>query len=193
MIFGLTPPTQIRPISSLEYHIVSGVFGTTLPHPSRILITDAAGLDGRAFTIPTSLMAMISGVNPAVFIPTVLGSYLGSVINVAYLINVGRFYGTLATSDQRLLIHETSHVWQGKNSRFANSRFALTYVFNSVFNQCLHGSGAYFIRGRATVEIIQRRAASHDHRALVPARTAQNGSALPVHRQSCAEGRRLTW
>jgi hypothetical protein len=138
MVFGLKPPTQIRRISSLEYHIVSGVFGNTLPHQSRILVTDAAGLDGRAFTIPTSLTSMIPVVNLALFLPTVLGSYLGSVINIAYLINVGAFYSTLATSDQRLLIHETSHVWQGKNSRFA-----LTYVFNSVLSQCLHGSGAY--------------------------------------------------
>jgi hypothetical protein len=52
--------------------------------------------------------------------------------------NVGNLYDTLGTSQQRVLIHETSHVWQGKNSTFA-----LTYVFNSVLNQCLHGNGAY--------------------------------------------------
>jgi hypothetical protein len=29
------------------------------------------------------------------------------------------------------------------SGRGKNSRLALTYVFNSVLNQCLHGSGAY--------------------------------------------------
>jgi hypothetical protein len=138
MVLGLKPPTQIRPISSMEYHIVSGVFGTTLPHRSRILITDGAGLDGRAFTIPTSFLSLVPGVNPALFLPTAIAGYLGSAINVAYLINVGRFYGALTTTRQGLLIHETSHVWQGKNSTFA-----LTYVFNSVLSQCLHGVRAY--------------------------------------------------
>jgi hypothetical protein len=59
-------------------------------------------------------MSLIPGVTPHTFLPTVLGSYLGSVINVACLINVGAFYSTLTTSDQRLLIHEISHVWQGE-------------------------------------------------------------------------------
>jgi hypothetical protein len=39
---------------------------------------------------------------------------------------------------QRLLVHETTHVWQGKNSTMA-----LTYVFSSVLNQGLHGGAAY--------------------------------------------------
>lgn len=135
---GLSPPTKIRTISSLEYHIVSGVFGATLPHPSRILVTNAAGLSGRPFTIPTSLVSSILGMNPALFLPTAILGYLSSVINVAYLMNVGQYYGTLGTSHQRLLVHETTHVWQGKNSTLA-----LTYVFSSVLNQGLHGNGAY--------------------------------------------------
>jgi hypothetical protein len=60
------------------------------------------------------------------------------VINLAYIMNVGNLYGMLGTSQQRVLIHETSHIWQGKNSTLA-----LTYVFNSVLNQCLHGIGAH--------------------------------------------------
>jgi hypothetical protein len=135
---GLKPPTKIRTISGLEYHIVSGVFGATLPHPSRILVTNAAGLDGRPFTIPTSLVSRLFGTNPALLLPTAIAGYLSSVVNVAYLMNVGNSYSTLASKDQTMLVHETAHVWQGKNSLFAT-----TYVFSSLLNQCLHGVRAY--------------------------------------------------
>jgi hypothetical protein len=53
-----------------------------------------------------------------------------SVLNLAYLMNVGSSYNTLGVGDQRLLVHETTHVWQGKNSTFA-----MSYVFSSVLNQ----------------------------------------------------------
>jgi hypothetical protein len=135
---GLQPPTKVRTMSPVEYHIVSGVFGPTLPYRSRILVTNAAGLDGRAFTIPTSLVSAILGMNPALFLPTAVAGYLGSIVNLAYLMNVGKDYNTLGTSQQRLLVHETTHVWQGKNSTMA-----LTYVFSSVLNQGLHGGAAY--------------------------------------------------
>lgn len=125
-------------ISPLEYRISSGVFGAALPHPARILITDAAGLNGRPFTMPTSLIPAVLGMNPVTFLPAAIGGYLGSVLNLAYLINAGKSYNTLVTSDQRLLIHEGTHVWQGRNSTFA-----MTYVFNSVLNQGIHGAGAY--------------------------------------------------
>lgn len=110
----------------------------TLPSPSRIFITDAAGLNGRPFTIPTSLVSSILGLNPALLLPSAILGYLGSIINVAYLINVGSSYSTLGTKDQALLVHETAHVWQGKNSTLA-----LTYVFSSALNQCVHGARAY--------------------------------------------------
>jgi hypothetical protein len=135
---GLQPPTKIRTISAIEYHIVSGVFGATLPYSARILITNAAGLNGRPFTIPTSLVSSVLGLNPALFIPTAIAGYLGSVINLAYLINVGASYNTLGTKDRGLLVHETAHVWQGKNSTLA-----MTYVFSSLLNQCMHGVHAY--------------------------------------------------
>jgi hypothetical protein len=58
---------------------------------------------------------------------------------VAYLVNVGSAnYNILGSSNQRLLVHETMHVWQGHNSTFA-----LSYVYNSIINQCLSGQGAY--------------------------------------------------
>jgi hypothetical protein len=63
-MLGLKPPTKARMISLLEYPISSGVFGATLPYPGRILITDAAGLNGRPFTIPTSLIPAVLGITP---------------------------------------------------------------------------------------------------------------------------------
>jgi hypothetical protein len=135
---GLKPPTRVRTMSPAEYQIVSGVFGATLPHPSRILVTNAAGLNGRPFTIPTSLLSSIFGAHPALILPSAIAGYLGSVVNLAYLMNVGSSYNTLASNDQPLLVHETAHVWHGKNSVFATS-----YVFNSLLNQCVHGVAAY--------------------------------------------------
>lgn len=132
-------PTKIRWMSDPEYKIVSDVFLDTIPYKIRILITNAAGEDGRPFTIPTSLIPTILGMsqgafslNIAEFLGSAAGGYLGSIINLAYLINAGDEYDSLATSSQDTLVHETTHVWQGKNSTFA-----LSYVFNSIYNQCM--------------------------------------------------------
>jgi len=140
---GVQLPTKIRFMDPPEYALVTRVFGNTLPFRHRILITDAAGLDGRPFTIPTTLIGEILSVSPALFFGALGTSmacsglaveYLASsVINLAYLINVGRAYayGSLAARPiAGLLVHETTHVWQGKNSTFA-----LSYVFNSLYNQ----------------------------------------------------------
>lgn len=135
---GIELPTKFRLMSSDEYRIVTRVMGDTLPFRQRIIITDACGVDGRAFTIPTSLISMI-GMVPTTFLAALPIGYLSSVINLAYLINVGSScYSKLATTEKSLLVHETMHVWQGKNSTFS-----LSYVFNSVINQCFSGSGAY--------------------------------------------------
>lgn len=131
-------PTKIRVMSEAEYGIVSRVFGDTLPYKFRIWITNAAGIDGRAFTIPTSLISSILNVPMQGFF-ALTGGYATSFINLAYLINVGSAnYNALATTNQKLLVHETAHVWQGKNSTFSQS-----YVYNSIFNQCFKGNSAY--------------------------------------------------
>ncbi len=131
-------PTKIRVMNGAEYAIVSRVFGDTLPYKFRIWITNAAGKDGRAFTIPTSLVATILAIPVTGFLGGVIGGYVASALNLAYLINVGDDYDKLSGTNQRLLVHETTHVWQGKNSTFSQS-----YVYNSVFNQHLKGQGAY--------------------------------------------------
>ena len=155
-------------MSPVEYHIVSGVFGATLPYRARILVTDAAGMDGRAFTIPTSLVSTLLGMAPGAFmIGAAVGGYLGSFLNLAYLMNVGADYDTLGTSQQRLLVHETTHVWQGKNSTLA-----LTYVFSSVINQGLYGGSAYsYTAGQPW------RSYNAEQQALVPDRANTRPSA----------------
>lgn len=136
---GIELPTKMRFMSADEYNIVKGVMGDTLPYRRRILMTDACGVDGRAFTIPTSLLSTITSIPTKGFFAGVSIGYLASVVNLAYLINVGSSkYDEMATTHSALLVHETMHVWQGKNSTFA-----LSYVFNSVINQCMSGQGAY--------------------------------------------------
>jgi len=140
-------PTQCRFMDHSEYRIVSRVFGGTLPLRIRIVITDAAGLDGRAFTIPTSLLSMLLNIPVSSYFAGVGSSiavgYLASCINLAYLINVGDSYDTLTTSDTNVLVHETAHVWQGKNSIFA-----LTYVFDSIYNQCIRSNAYAYSPGK---------------------------------------------
>jgi hypothetical protein len=69
-------------------------------------------------------------------------SQIGSFVNLGYLMNVGPTAYPDMTVDQGkkdLLVHEMTHVWQGKNSIFA-----MTYVINSAFHQCqgMLGSGS---------------------------------------------------
>jgi len=143
-------PTKIRLMSDTEYRIVSDVFEDTIPYRMRILVTDAAGEDGRPFTIPTSLISAILGMTLSDFtaglagvFATAAGGYISSIINLAYLINAGDEYDALATSSQDTLVHETTHVWQGKNSTFA-----LSYVFNSVYNQCVMANAYAYAPGK---------------------------------------------
>jgi hypothetical protein len=138
-------------MSSSEKAIVDGVFGDTLPYRFRMLVTDAAGVDGRAFTIPTSLLSTIMGVaadgflGPVQDIAGIAAGYAASIVNLAYLINVGSDYDNLTSSAGHTLVHETTHVWQRKNSIFA-----LSYVFNSIYNQCVSMVTALGVIGTTT-------------------------------------------
>ena len=67
---------------------------------------------------------------------------IGSLFNLGYLVNIGptHYPGMTANAaGKNLLVHELTHVWQGRNSIFA-----MTYVINSAFHQCKAtlGSGA---------------------------------------------------
>jgi len=132
-----SPPRQVRWLTSDEWRIVSGVFGRTLPFRQRVFLTDAAGADRRAFAIPTSA---ISG---GVF--TALGALRGpvgmaltgsiqwatSAVNTGYIIGVGPARFGDMTQHPGLLVHEMTHVWQGRNRTFA-----LSYALEAAFHQC---------------------------------------------------------
>lgn len=129
---SISPPTSIRFLNEPEWAVVQPVFGDTLPYRRRIWITNALGLGGAPFTIPTSMLSTIAW--SLMGLPGTAVGYLGSVVNVGYLMNVGNFCDSdmsLTPDASRLLVHEMTHVWQGKNSVFA-----LTYVFSSVLAQC---------------------------------------------------------
>ena len=137
---NITLPTSARFMSAAEYQIVSRVFGNTLPWRQRIIVTNGAGLQNRPFTIPTSLIRVLFGAAASGFLAPITATVgsLTTFINLAYLMNVGSAYSSLDTSQKGLLVHETTHVWQGKNSTLA-----LSYVFNSCLSQCIRGGAAY--------------------------------------------------
>lgn len=152
----MNAPTSARWMNNSEWEIVSGVFGSTLPFRQRIIITNGLGAQDRPFTIPTSLISSLpsvladslAGLIALPPIGAVLGfgvgaglALVGSVVNAGYLMNVGQYaYPDMSSSqdDRELLVHETAHVWQGKNSVFA-----LSYVYGSAISQCTSGLGAY--------------------------------------------------
>lgn len=137
---NITLPTSARFMSAAEYQIVSRVFGNTLPWRQRIIVTNGAGLQNRPFTIPTSLIRVLLGAAASGFLAPITATVgsLTTFINLAYLMNVGSAYSSLDTNQKGLLVHETTHVWQGKNSTLA-----LSYVFNSCLSQCIRGGAAY--------------------------------------------------
>ncbi len=134
---GIQIPTKIRVMNLREYAVVTKVFGNTLPYRQRIWMTNGLGLNDRPFTIPTSLISTVLAT--AVAGPLgLLGGYATSSVNLGYMINIGSKYTSIVDNDPGLLVHETTHVWQGKNS--VNS---LDYVFNSCLNQCLGNAYDY--------------------------------------------------
>ena len=136
----ITAPTAARLMNPTEYGICEDVFGSTLPFRARIIITNGLGGYNRPFTVPTSLVTTLLGAAASGFMAPVTSAigYLTSFVNLAYLMNVGSAYADMSSSNTDLLVHETSHVWQGKNSLFA-----LSYVFNSALHQCIRGNAAY--------------------------------------------------
>lgn len=124
----ITLPRQIRTMSEDEYAIVTDVLGEKLPARVRIWITDAyteSADSQRAIVLPTSMIT--TAFSAALGLPGIAVAYLSSVSNLGYLINVGpRRYSDLTASKElkRLLVHETTHVWQGANGLLANNFFA---------------------------------------------------------------------
>jgi hypothetical protein len=151
-------------MNDAEWDIVTGVYNSgNLPFRQRIFITDALGGGDRPFTIPTSLISSLPSVLASAFAGALAGpagaalmtaissgaAWLSSFVNLGYIMSVGPGAYRDMTADypnprpprtvgdyRNLLVHETAHVWQGKNSVFA-----LSYVFGSAYSQCAASLG----------------------------------------------------
>jgi len=133
-IAGVILPTNFRQMSAVEAGIVNTVFGPTLPFQFRIYIADGIGLHNVPFTVPTSVLSsallaagianpILPGVAPRIGLGLAAG-YAASVANAGFVINVGpKYYPdlTITAWGKDLLVHEMTHVWQGKHSVFALS------------------------------------------------------------------------
>lgn len=137
---------HMRSLTTKERAVLAGVFGKSLPL-DRILITSIGGKDGRAFTIPGSMVPALAWVIPGVGPLITLGSLIEHLQD-KYLINVGKTqFGAMLPSEYdgkakersgSLLVHEATHVWQG-----THAAFSWQYVFNSLYFQIKCGSHAY--------------------------------------------------
>ena len=136
----------VRTLRSHEKNLAKNVYKNSLPPLNNILIVSLSGIDGRAFTLPASLLATLADVilPPNAFVLLALSSLAAKGIE-QYLIFLGKegFHNALgavkySTTPGDVFIHELGHVWQGYNSAFT-----WWYVFNSIYYQIECGSGAY--------------------------------------------------
>ena len=150
---GISMPTHFRHLSDTEWAIVDPVFGATLPMRVRVFLGDGLGAEGRPFTVPTSVISsslialgianpFASLAGPAGWVTAPLRTAkaiavgrLASVVNAGFVINVGRdyYFRGLTVDDygKALLVHEMTHVWQGKNDTLA-----LNATLGSLAAQC---------------------------------------------------------
>lgn len=159
---GIILPTHFRHLSSDEWDIVDHVFGAAnLPYRFRVVIADGVGLYDTPFTVPTSAISsalLAAGItNPVLSVAGPVGALTtplrmlvrgvagqaASIANAGYIINVGPTYYPDTTKDafgKETLVHEMTHVWQGKNNVFA-----LTATLASLAAQCrgMSVSGGY--------------------------------------------------
>jgi hypothetical protein len=138
---------HMRSLTWIERDIVTNTFWNSVP-PDKIIITSIPGKDGRAYTLPGSLVIALAPIVPVLGEVVALSGLLMHLQD-KYLINVGSMYSdhSLYPSSYdtnryeapgSLLIHESTHVWQGYNSAFS-----WWYVFNSLYNQYKCGDHAY--------------------------------------------------
>lgn len=121
--------TQVRHLAQQERIIALSVFKHTIPY-DKILVSDGLGGGDRPFTLPTSLP-----VSP-LFNVTTAGKYV---------LHVGDGYHGMSTfpEDQKTLIHELAHVWQGEHEAHS-----WTYVVSSIWGQTLSGDAYTYDKTR---------------------------------------------
>jgi hypothetical protein len=106
-----------RYLGSLETDIARKVFQNTIPYDD-VVVSDGLGMGDRPFTLPTDMPATL----------------LFNVSDGKYVIHAGDGYFGMSRDkeDQKLLIHELTHVWQGEHSGSS-----WDYVFSSAWSQAL--------------------------------------------------------
>src|SRR5262245_6902201 len=106
-----------------EIVIAKQVFENTIPY-DKVLISDGLGQDDREFTLPTNLPF----------------SVLFNVRGGKDEIHAGDGYYGMSKQfeDQKTLIHELTHVWQGEHGQTS-----WDYVIGSALNQIQLGNEAY--------------------------------------------------
>lgn len=131
-----------RLMSALERQKAKDVFKNSLPPAESIFLTNLSGLSGRAFVIPGSMVfpAITVALSSPATMPFALGlqAIAGSIgpakLATGYLVNMGGKYDTSKPGGMNTLIHELTHVWQGKHGSWQ-----WAYVFNAIAAQA--GSG----------------------------------------------------
>ncbi len=148
---------HMRNPTPAEWQVIQQTHRNMVPARDKIIITSVAGLQGRPFTIPGSMvMAGEAGVGALV---PVLGQ-IALIVSLLehlwdkYLLNLGKggyqnalsFWRTDFTNDitggagrpGSTLVHETTHVWQGYHKAFS-----WWYIFDSIYKQACCGNKAY--------------------------------------------------
>lgn len=164
---GIVLPTDFRHLHAAEWDIVDSVFGPTLPYRFRVFISNGIGLYNTPFTVPTSVLSSAfiaagianpllsaAGIGGLVSSPVRLAlgvgaGYGASVVNAGFVMNVGpKYYANLLIDDYGVdtLVHEMTHVWQGKNGILA-----LSSTLGALGAQCkgMSVSGGFAGRGSA--------------------------------------------
>jgi hypothetical protein len=106
-----------RHLAGLETDIAKKVFQQTIPY-DEVVVSDGLGKDDRPFTMPTNMPATM----------------LFNVSDGKYVIHAGDGYFGMSRDkeDQKTLIHELTHVWQGEHSGSS-----WDYVLSSAWSQTL--------------------------------------------------------
>jgi hypothetical protein len=139
---------RLRQLHPAEIQVAQSVFQNTIPY-DRVLLIPLAGIGGRPFTIPGTLM-MTGTAAASALLPGIGTFFLAAELLAGlydkYVIFIGAdgYQDALhhpfdsAGSPGQTLIHELTHVWQGHNGGFA-----WDYVYHSIKDQCQLGTSAY--------------------------------------------------
>ena len=145
----------IRGLRWDEREILHRVYGSSLPRMNNLLILSLAGTSGRPFTIPASFVSGVANlILPGSQTLMILLVALAAKRGECYFLFMGNQGFNNAVSgyphddrDGQTLVHEACHAWQG-----FQGAFTWEYIFNSTFNQCLKGQGAYDIPASPTAQ-----------------------------------------